>query len=525
MYHSMKESPYLFKKIKNKKGFTLIELLAVIVVLAVILIIAVPAIGKVIENARNSAYLDNEKMMESATRTYAIKNSNILPREIGEKETIDLTTLINNNYISEIKDPKDSSSTCNGYVEIEKKSKKKYTYDAYLQCGDNYTTQGMTVSEKVIDTNPGILSGTGIEEDPFLIESIEDLVAFGQAVDGGNDYEGQYVRLNTNLDIDNNSYYVNPTTTSFGDINGNGTEEGLRTELTTGMGFDPIGDGENYFSGHFNGNSKVITNLYINRTAQMVGLFSAVLFGEVTDLGLVDVDISVNATYVGGVAGAIGVATISNSYVTGELINTIESFGPIGGLVGMVTEGGTVSNSYTSVSIEANSFAGGFVGDILEGTVSNSYATGIVSATGLSGGFVGVIEDAVIRNCYSMATVEGQIIIGGFIGNMTGESTIENSYAAGNINGFYENGDIGGFIGDDSSITFTNSYRYNNLVCTGCTNTNGLPVTAANLGSSDWHRNTLGWNSQWSLTNGKYPLLYKKDTTTLLERQKLINTP
>jgi type IV pilus assembly protein PilA len=146
---------YLFKKLKSKKGFTLIELLAVIVVLAIVLIIAVPAIGKVIENVRNSAYLDDEKMMERAARTYVMKYPTVLPNEIGEKRDILLSDMINANVIEPIKDPKDKQVECTGKVVVKKISDKKYDYNAYLQCGDNYVTKGMSNFEIVALNNFG----------------------------------------------------------------------------------------------------------------------------------------------------------------------------------------------------------------------------------------------------------------------------------------------------------------------------------------------------------------------------------
>lgn len=42
---------------KNKKGFTLIELLAVIVILAVLILLAMPAVLKMMENARKGAFV------------------------------------------------------------------------------------------------------------------------------------------------------------------------------------------------------------------------------------------------------------------------------------------------------------------------------------------------------------------------------------------------------------------------------------------------------------------------------------
>ena len=44
-----------------KKGFTLIELLAVIIILGVLMIIAIPAITKIIQNAREDTAINSVK--------------------------------------------------------------------------------------------------------------------------------------------------------------------------------------------------------------------------------------------------------------------------------------------------------------------------------------------------------------------------------------------------------------------------------------------------------------------------------
>jgi type IV pilus assembly protein PilA len=51
------------RMLNNKKGFTLVELLAVIVILAIILAIAIPSISGVMENAKESAFSDNVKLI------------------------------------------------------------------------------------------------------------------------------------------------------------------------------------------------------------------------------------------------------------------------------------------------------------------------------------------------------------------------------------------------------------------------------------------------------------------------------
>jgi prepilin-type N-terminal cleavage/methylation domain-containing protein len=547
--------------LKYGKGFTLIELLAVIVVLALVLIIAVPAIGRVIENSRRQAYLNDEKMMEKAAKTYVMKNLTLLPKEIGEKKPILLSDMVKANVIDEIKDPKDKDNNCLGYVEIEKVSDKKYNYKAYLKCGDNYATEGivdgmLTTVPKVTDSNPGVLSGSGSGSDPYLIESIEDLVAFGQAVDGGNTYSGKYIRLEVDLDFDS----IN----SYGGTDENAKQE-LKTSLMTGAGFNPIGHystGESIFypfSGTFDGNNKVIKNLRINRLNDSQGLFASIYYGTIQNMSLLNVNIQTanlsgglagtidesiisNVTvtgnitgnvYVGGLAGYLAGSTITNSYATGNVTGNEV----VGGLVGYLSNDSTISNSYATGNITGNESVGGLVGYLVNGAVTNSYATGSVAGHINIGGLIGDASNATILNVYTTNNVTGNTYVGGLAGIWFG-STMNNAYVTGNVTGVdsddYELWCIGRFIGvpiDETGLD--NLYYYDSLTCINCDDEDILeslsgklsPVNASNLGSSNWYKNTLGWNSQWSLTNGKYPLLYKKDTTTLLGGQALINTP
>ena len=75
-------------------------------------------------------------------------------------------------------------------------------------------------------------------------------------VNNQKDFSGKTVMLMNNLDIQNNKSYVNPTTT-YTDINWNGQIESIKTELTTGKGFNPIGSSPSIkFSGTFEGNTK-----------------------------------------------------------------------------------------------------------------------------------------------------------------------------------------------------------------------------------------------------------------------------
>ena len=117
--------------------------------------------------------------------------------------------------------------------------------------------------EHVTDEKPGELAGEGTQGNPYLIESIEDLVAFASNVNGGNSYQGKYVKLEQDLNFKSSVSYVNYETTEFGNINGDDKTENLMTELTTGRGFTPIGTNVNAnarFKGTFDGNNKKISN-------------------------------------------------------------------------------------------------------------------------------------------------------------------------------------------------------------------------------------------------------------------------
>ena len=65
--------------------------------------------------------------------------------------------------------------------------------------------------EQVTDENPGVLEGNGTNTDPYVINSIEDLVVFANNVREGTTYEGQTVELGTNLDFNSDKSYINPS--------------------------------------------------------------------------------------------------------------------------------------------------------------------------------------------------------------------------------------------------------------------------------------------------------------------------
>ncbi len=217
-------------------------------------------------------------------------------------------------------------------------------------------------------------------------------------------------------------------------------------------GFIPIGDSVNKFQGEFNGNCKIIKNLYINSYESEVGLFGN-SFGKIYNLGLEDVLIMGNSDYslVGGLVGYSS-GFIEGCYITGDLVGSGQDIS-IGGLLGFQDSNAVIKNSYSSVDITgANGVSwytlGGFSSSN-GGEIINCYSTGDVVAYGLYvvGGFIGS-NDGVIKNSYSIGKV-----LGGEGGGFAGEQNNEM------INGWWydqSSDDYDNCVGEGDGITDCN---------------------------------------------------------------------
>jgi hypothetical protein len=254
--------------------------------------------------------------------------------------------------------------------------------------------------------------------------------------------------------------------------------------------------------------------------------------------------------FIGGLFSQVLHSSITYNYSIGELHSVSEKSTVAGGLVALMADQTNIQKSYATGDIILNRGQGGGLVGVCGAmfpcngsTISNSYATGNVSGFQGIGGLIGGITDNMtISNSYATGNVSGVQGVGGLVGmSIGGEGTehltVSNSYATGNTTGIQYEGDvtvyIDPFIGMFAEGTiFENSYYYGGQICTECDGDGEMEpvptpvpsVNATNLASTEWHTNILGWTSNWSFTNGKYPLI-KKDATTLLGGQTLISTP
>lgn len=205
---------------------------------------------------------------------------------------------------------------------------KDYKFVLNAEAIGNETDHGLYYYD-VSDTTPGVLVGSGTETDPYLIESIEDLIFFSNDVNNGNTYEGEYVHLKQSLNFNYDKSYVNSTNTEmFSDYNGDGSVSSIKEEVTSGQGFTPIGianaingkilDDAKYFSGNFFGNGNSIMNLHINYNSNSSYKTTYIgLFGYIKNATLKKISVSgsVQGEAVGEdmrIAGVVGAANYGN---------------------------------------------------------------------------------------------------------------------------------------------------------------------------------------------------------------------
>ena len=85
----------------KNRGFTLVELMAVITILAILSLIIVPIIDKNVKKGKDDVYKIQIENIKFAAMNYYTDNISLRPRN-GESNSISLSALVENNYISDV---------------------------------------------------------------------------------------------------------------------------------------------------------------------------------------------------------------------------------------------------------------------------------------------------------------------------------------------------------------------------------------------------------------------------------------
>jgi hypothetical protein len=266
------------------------------------------------------------------------------------------------------------------------------------------------------------LSGSGTQENPWLIQSLEE---FNDFVADAN-YWDDYTRLETDVNLAGQTY---TTAVIAPDIYNYNT-------LFNGTAF----------TGVFDGNDHSIINLTIDGGANndFLGLFGYIDGGEVRNL-ILDVGYVSGDYKVGGLVGENG-GIVSHCYSTGTISGDF-----VGGLAGW-NNNGDISNCYTTGSVSGD-ICGGLVGKNWLGSVWDCRSNSSVSGYWTVGGLVADNDYGYVQNCHSTGDVSGYDDVGGLLGHNTGY--VSNCYSTGDISGEL---DVGGLMGEVRYGNVSNCY-------------------------------------------------------------------
>jgi len=342
-----------------------------------------------------------------------------------------------------------------------------------------------------VKAQPQPALGDGTSGNPYQIATLDDLKWIANQVNGGTDFSinGNFIQT-ANIDA---------------------------SAMNSGVGWIAIGGTDSYysFSGSYNGQGYTISNLYINNpSANNYGLFGYCANATIKNLGLTNVSITAGDE-VGGLVGYMDAgSTVSNCYVTGVVSSSLP--GVVGGLLGEAFDA-TITDCYAECTISEGAKAGGLIGMLSGGSLSNSYASGSITASQASyiGGLIGGMQLSAgnINSCYSSSAITingeysgGKSFTGGFVGyiyqNALSAVTISDCYATGSISGtnFSAGSRIGGFIGENTS-TVSNCYTTVSIPSTVATTFKGAFVGENHKeGPTDAsHYGVINTNCFWNL--------------------------
>lgn len=163
----------------------------------------------------------------------------------------------------------------------------------------------------------------------------------------------------------------------------------------------PIGTSAQEFTGTYDGNGFVISDLTISMSSVRAGLFGYLVFpGTIKNLGFTGLVSAAGTPYVGGLVGESFYGTVIASYTTGS----VSGGDSVGGLIGY-NNMGTVTSSYATGAVNGIDNVGGLIGRH-DGSVSTSFATGVVTASRwVAGGLIGIANSGSVTNAYARGQV------------------------------------------------------------------------------------------------------------------------
>lgn len=134
----------------NEEGWGLKDVLIFLAIISVALLVSMVIYRKtfteIFDNRKSAnsfsseTYADIETNLERIARTYT-DNYYYKALENGDEGVVTIRDMQAENLLTEVKDIENDKTNCTGYVRFRKEASVT-NYTAYLNCGDNYQTEG-----------------------------------------------------------------------------------------------------------------------------------------------------------------------------------------------------------------------------------------------------------------------------------------------------------------------------------------------------------------------------------------------
>ena len=271
--------------------------------------------------------------------------------------------------------------------------------------------------------NLGDFTGSGTEDDPYIITNADELNAMRQ------DLTASY-RLGNDIDL-------SPSVT-----------------WNYGRGWMEVGrsGSDEQFTGSFDGAGFMIDNLTMNRPRQRAINYYQGLFGYTNDASFKDIhfdNVNIHCYQTcGTLAGRLNYGVVKSIYVNGDILS-VDNY--VGGLIGSYYHAITINNIFIEVDVQGRNYTGGLAGYIEGGVFQTISVVGSVQGGDRVGGLVGAMtySDSEVIDSFNRASVSGQDEVGGLVGFLA-RGAIEHSYSTGLVSG---TGDyVGGLVGRNTHL-------------------------------------------------------------------------
>ena len=284
-------------------------------------------------------------------------------------------------------------------------------------------------------------SGDGSVDNPYKISTAAELAWFRDQVNSGN--SSISAELTENIDLVEFCH----------------AKDG--TKYTEELSWTPIGITPRIYQGTFDGNGKIIRNLYINATSNYAGFFGYADAGCIKNITFDNAKVKSTTTNTGILAGHAGSCIIENIKTLANCSVEGEDF--VGGIAGYAS--GNISNCENRATVKGKIILGGVVAiyDNSGNSITSCANYGAVTGPAFNvGGMVGNFVSGTIQNCANYGDVTGTSKVGNLIG-FAEKCNLNNVLGAGNVTATSDIGGAGLLVGyiENSSSTDSGILAYN----------------------------------------------------------------